>query len=81
VINGLDAVPVPAYALHAGTAARDGEVVSSGGRVLSITASAPTLQAARDAAYAGVAEIRLDGAHHRSDIALKALRSEIVVPT
>jgi len=81
VINGLAAVPGPAYALHAGTAARDGEVVSSGGRVLSITATAPTLQDARDAAYAGVAQIRLEGAHHRADIALKALRGEIVVPT
>lgn len=81
VIGGLEAVPAPAYALHAGTAARDGDIVSSGGRVLSITAAAPTLQAARDAAYAGVAEIRLDGAHHRTDIALSALRGEIVVPT
>jgi phosphoribosylamine--glycine ligase len=80
-ISGLDAIPAPAYALHAGTAARDGDVVSSGGRVLSITASAPTLRAARDAAYAGVEKIELDGAHHRGDIALKAIRGEIVAPT
>jgi phosphoribosylamine--glycine ligase len=80
-ISGLDTVPAPAYALHAGTTARDGEIVSSGGRVLSITAAAPTLAKARDAAYAGVAQIGLDGAHHRTDIALKALRGEIVVKT
>ena len=79
-VSGLDALPSPAYALHAGTAVRGGDVVSSGGRVLSITASAPTLEAARDAAYAGVAKIQLDGAHHRGDIALKAVRGEIVVP-
>lgn len=79
-VHGLDAVPAPAYALHAGTAVHGGAVVSSGGRVLSITAAAPTLEAARDAAYAGVAEIELAGAHHRGDIAMKAIRGEIVVP-
>jgi phosphoribosylamine--glycine ligase len=79
-ITGIDAVPPPAYALHAGTAARDGETLSSGGRVLSVTATAPTLSAARDAAYAGVAQIELTGSHHRTDIALKAIRGEIVAP-
>jgi phosphoribosylamine---glycine ligase len=80
VINGLSDVPEPAYVLHAGTAVRDGEIVSAGGRVLSVTATGPTLEAARDAAYAGVTEIRLDGGHNRSDIALRAIRGEIVVP-
>jgi phosphoribosylamine--glycine ligase len=80
VIDGLSDVPEPAYVLHAGTAVRDGEIVSAGGRVLSITATAPTLETARDAAYAGVTEIRLDGGHNRSDIALRAIRGEIVVP-
>jgi phosphoribosylamine--glycine ligase len=79
-ITGLDAVPPPAYALHAGTAAHDSEIVSAGGRVLSVTASAPTLEAARDAAYAGVTKIELTGSHHRTDIALKAVRGEIVAP-
>ena len=79
-IHGLDDVPAPAYVLHAGTTNRDGEIVSAGGRVLSVTAAASTLEAARDAAYAGVTEIRLDGAHNRSDIALRAIRGEIVVP-
>ncbi len=79
-IAGLGDVPAPAYVLHAGTAAHDGEVVSAGGRVLSITAAGPSLEAARDAAYAGVTEIQLDGAHSRTDIALRAIRGEIVVP-
>jgi phosphoribosylamine--glycine ligase len=48
--------------------------------VLSITATGETLEAARDAAYAGVTEIRLDGAHNRSDIALRAVAGEIEVP-
>ncbi len=54
--------------------------VSAGGRVLSVTATGDTLEAARDAAYAGVTEIRLDGGHNRSDIALLAVRDEIELP-
>jgi phosphoribosylamine--glycine ligase len=78
VIDGLDDVPAPAYVLHAGTKTdAEGLVRSAGGRVLSVTAVAPTLEAARDAAYAGVTEIRLDGGHNRSDIALLAVRDQI----
>ena len=78
VIDGIGDVPPPAYVLHGGTRADDnGKLVSAGGRVLSITATGETLEAARDAAYAGVTEIRLDGAHNRSDIALRAVAGEI----
>ena len=78
VIRGLDDVRGPAYVLHAGTTTRDGETVSNGGRVLSVTATGDTLQAARDAAYVGVDHIALDGGHHRSDIALLAVRGEVI---
>ncbi|MDQ1487387.1 MAG: phosphoribosylamine---glycine ligase [Actinomycetota bacterium] len=81
VIDGLDDVPAPAYVLHAGTAAEGDRVVSAGGRVLSITAIGASLEAARDAAYAGVTEIRLDGAHNRSDIALRAIAGEVKLPS
>jgi phosphoribosylamine---glycine ligase len=78
LIDGLDDLPAPAYVLHAGTAFDDnGHVVSAGGRVVSVTAMGPTLQAAREAAYAGVDAIKLAGGHHRSDIALLAVRGEI----
>ncbi|MDX2295456.1 MULTISPECIES: phosphoribosylamine--glycine ligase [Streptomyces] len=61
-----------AYVLHAGTR-RDGDaVVSAGGRVLSVTATGSDLAQARERAYAAVGRIRLDGAQHRTDIALKA---------
>jgi len=80
VISGLDHVKAPAYVLHAGTTTRDGQPVSAGGRVLSVTATGDTLQAARDAAYEGVEQITLDGGHHRSDIALLAVRREITLP-
>ena len=58
--------------LHAGTRAEDGQVVSSGGRVLSVVGTGTDLAAARAAAYAGLAEISLPGGHFRSDIALAA---------
>jgi phosphoribosylamine--glycine ligase len=76
-IGGLDRVPAPAYVLHAGTYLVSPELVSDGGRVLSVTAKGDTLAAARDAAYAGVEQITLEGSQHRSDIALLAVRGEI----
>ena len=59
---------------HAGTALKDGQVVTNGGRVLGVTTWRPTLRAARDAAYEAVAKIQFDGAHFRRDIAAKSLR-------
>ncbi|MFH8617855.1 phosphoribosylamine--glycine ligase [Streptomyces sp. NPDC017979] len=65
-----------AYVLHAGTK-RDGDaVVSAGGRVLSVTATGKDLEQARERAYAAVGRIRLDGSHHRTDIARKAAREQ-----
>jgi phosphoribosylamine--glycine ligase len=65
--------------IHAGTRRRDdGAIVSSGGRVLSATATGPTLEAARDAAYALVDRIELAGGQHRTDIALRAVQGLIL---
>ncbi|MFL6128663.1 MAG: phosphoribosylamine--glycine ligase [Mycobacteriales bacterium] len=67
--------------LHAGTRRReDGAVVSSGGRVVSVVGTGDTLAAARDAAYARLAGVHLAGGHHRSDIALAAVRETIGIP-
>jgi phosphoribosylamine---glycine ligase len=73
-IEGLaEAASVPGVrVLHAGTRLADGLVVSAGGRVLSVVGTGEDLRAARDAAYAGLAEISLAGGHFRSDIALAA---------
>jgi phosphoribosylamine--glycine ligase len=75
-VTGLDevaAVDAPhAYVLHAGTRLAGDEVVSAGGRVLSVTATGKDLTQARDRAYTAVARIGLDGSQHRSDIAAKA---------
>lgn len=66
--------------LHAGTARRDdGEVVSSGGRVLSVVGTGADLAAARSQAYELMRSIRLPGSHFRSDIALLAAEGKISV--
>ena len=62
--------------LHAGTSVNeDGQVLSAGGRVLSVTAIGESLVQARERAYAGVDLITLAGAHHRRDIAELASRA------
>ncbi|QKW20723.1 phosphoribosylamine--glycine ligase [Kitasatospora sp. NA04385] len=74
-IEGLEAAEADgtAFVLHAGTkAGPDGEVLTAGGRVLSVTAVGADLAEARARAYAGVAEISFKGAQHRTDIAAKA---------
>ncbi|MFJ9148840.1 phosphoribosylamine--glycine ligase [Streptomyces sp. NPDC102270] len=75
-ITGLDEVAEQdaphAYVLHAGTRRDGDEVVSAGGRVLSVTASGKDLTEARERAYRAVGRIRLDGSQHRTDIAAKA---------
>ncbi len=59
---------------HAGTAKIDGRVVSSGGRVLGVTAWGNTLKEAQSAVYAAVEQIEFDGAFYRRDIAAKAFQ-------
>ncbi|MBU1189889.1 MAG: phosphoribosylamine--glycine ligase [Gammaproteobacteria bacterium] len=58
---------------HAGTSLRDGQLVSSGGRVLCVTALGDDLQQARDRAYQRIDEISMDQAHYRQDIGHRAL--------
>jgi phosphoribosylamine--glycine ligase len=65
---------------HAGTSLVDGRVVSSGGRVVAVTAVGPDLATAREHAYRGVAAVHLRGAHSRTDVALRAARGEVQVP-
>ena len=61
-----------ATVLHAGTAIKDGVVVSNGGRVLSVVGVGADLGSARATAYAAVDLLRLDGSQHRTDIAAPA---------
>ena len=69
-ISGLEGNP--ALVFHCGTKADGGRVVTSGGRVLSVTGLGPDLRSAVDAAYAGVAKISFENAFHRKDIAHRA---------
>jgi phosphoribosylamine--glycine ligase len=75
VITGLDAANALPHTkvFHAGTALKDGQIVTNGGRVLGVTALGKDLKAAQAAAYAAVEKIHFDGAHFRRDIAAKAM--------
>jgi phosphoribosylamine--glycine ligase len=75
LITGVDqAREIPGTAVfHAGTAQREGRLVTSGGRVLGVTARGPNLQHALDRAYQTVHHITWDGVHYRTDIGRKAL--------
>ncbi len=73
VIQGLAETAELAEVTHAGTAKRDGEIVTAGGRVLNVTALGPTAAAARDRAYDAAGRISFDGMQLRSDIAARAV--------
>ena len=61
--------------LHAGTQAKEGRIVTSGGRVLGVTAVSPGLEQAFDAAYAAAACIKYEGCYYRRDIGHRARES------
>jgi len=74
-IRGLGELPEDSRRMvfHAGTSARDGQIVAAGGRVLNVTARGATLAEARDAAYAMVDAIDWPGGFCRRDIGWRAL--------
>ena len=74
-ISGIaEAEAKGAIVFHAGTGFRDGTFVNKGGRVLVVSKSAPTIQAAIDAVYAALAPISWENMQYRRDIAKKALK-------
>lgn len=75
-IEGLEAAAEEAVIHHAGTALRDGSLVTSGGRVLGVTALGETLHEARDRAYRACAKIRFEGMQYRADIGHHVLSKE-----
>ncbi len=72
-IHGLAEAAELAEVTHAGTAERDGEIVTAGGRVLNVTALGETPAAARDRAYDAARRISFDGMQIRTDIAARAV--------
>jgi phosphoribosylamine--glycine ligase len=67
---------VTVYCAGVGPASEPGQLVTAGGRVLNVTAVAPTIAAARDRAYQAVKRIGWPGVHFRTDIALEAASKE-----
>jgi phosphoribosylamine--glycine ligase len=66
--------------IHAGTRRReDGAIVSTGGRVVSVTAAAPTLAEARERAYELVSRVHLPDGQFRTDIAQRAVEGDVAV--
>jgi phosphoribosylamine--glycine ligase len=76
VIKGLEkaAQLKDVVVFHAGTACKDSQIVTSGGRVLGVTGLGNTIQDAKDAAYAAVRDISFEGMHYRKDIGYRALK-------
>ena len=76
VLSGLEAASRldDTYVYHAGTASQDGQVVTSGGRVLCVTGLGVNLQGALRKAYEAVGMIHFEGAQYRKDIGWRALQ-------
>ncbi len=67
-ISGLDEAGTTATVFHAGTAVKNGQTVTNGGRVLGVTATAPTLDEAIQKAYAAAKPIHFEKMQYRTDI-------------
>jgi len=75
IISGIDAArAVPnAVVFHAGTATRNGDLVTAGGRVLTVVGRGPTYREGIDTAYDAVSKISFEGMQYRHDIGRKAV--------
>ena len=77
VIKGLEqAAALPGKVFHAGTALKDGQIVTSGGRVLCATAMGNTVGEAQQQAYQLAAQIDWNGCFYRKDIGYRAIARE-----
>ena len=76
VITGIEAAESlgGVKIFHAGTAFRDRQLLTSGGRVMGVTATAEDLPSSIEKAYAAVAKVHFEGMHYRRDIGAKGLR-------
>jgi phosphoribosylamine--glycine ligase len=75
-ITGLDsAARIPGVQVfHSGSALKEDQLVTAGGRVLGVTAAAPSLEEALARAYQAMEEIKFEGMYYRRDIGHRALR-------
>jgi phosphoribosylamine---glycine ligase len=72
-ITGLPGKVQDGHVFHAGTSLKDGKVVTSGGRVLCVTALGADVKSAQQAAYRILESIKFEGAQHRQDIGYRAI--------
>ncbi len=70
-IHGLNDVDKDIMVFHAGTKLSDGQVVTNGGRVLTVAATGKTIAEARKKVYDNITRISFEGVHYRKDIAVK----------
>jgi phosphoribosylamine--glycine ligase len=75
VITGLPKDELDAMVFHAGTAAVNGQTVTSGGRVLCVTVLADSVKQAQQKAYEVAKGIHFDGQQYRTDIGYRAIKS------
>jgi phosphoribosylamine--glycine ligase len=73
-VTALPADADDCVVFHAGTQAVDGQLVTSGGRVLCVTALGDSVRSAQRRAYEAVAQVRFDGAQYRRDIGHRAIK-------
>ena len=69
-ITGLDKLDEGVVTFHAGTRMENGQILTSGGRVLTVAASGGTIDEARDKVYSNIPRIHFHGCHYRRDIAV-----------
>ncbi len=74
-ITGLPADLQDSHVFHAGTALKDGKAVTSGGRVLCVTALGDSVKSAQESAYKILESIKFEGAQHRKDIGYRAIKA------
>ena len=68
-ITGLDGLDKDIVVFHAGTKLESGQILTSGGRVLTVVAMGKTIAEARQKVYANISGINFEGCHYRKDIA------------
>jgi phosphoribosylamine--glycine ligase len=73
-IAGLDQLPPDTLAFHAGTREVDGQLVTAGGRVLTVVGLGADVEAARERAYAAASRVSFAGMHYRRDIGRRPRR-------
>ena len=72
VLSGFESLPKDVLVFHAGTTKKGDQVVGSGGRLLVVTATKPTLLEAKTAVYAAISQLDLPETFHRTDIGSRA---------